>query len=217
MDSLPKSVADDFAILDGVYDIIDEFKKGTKIEDAIKAFKLLGIEGDDLREVLRECKWGMTEIDDAILKVGQSSGNSLVKLKEGFSGLSSLFSKKLGDLTTKFTGLISKISAFAAANSAMLIGIGAVAAVTISLGKLVYEAESFNFLSGKAEEASEALAQTNNELNTMESELETNAARIKELNSLETPTAVEKEELVTLERKNQLLETFIELICLQKS
>jgi DNA repair exonuclease SbcCD ATPase subunit len=60
------------------------------VDDAIKAFRGLGVEGDDLVEILLDCGVKSEVIEASLKKVGKSGIPLVTKLKDGFKGLAGM-------------------------------------------------------------------------------------------------------------------------------
>lgn len=71
------------------------------VDDAIKAFRGLGIEGEDLVEILLDCGVKSEVVEASLKKVGKTGTSFVGKLKDGFKG----FAATLG-MTAKQLGLL---------------------------------------------------------------------------------------------------------------
>ena len=110
------------------------------VDDAINAFRGLGIEGEDLVEILLDCGVKSEVVEASIKKAGKTGAPIVTKLKDGFKGLAST----LG-LTTK------QLVAFGVAGLAIGAITAAVKAYNIWLQKCVDNAKAATETVGKLE------------------------------------------------------------------
>ena len=69
---------------------VDQMKKAfgnMNVDDAVKAFRGLGIEGDDLVEILLDCGVKSKDIETSLSKAGKTGVSFTTKVKDGFAGL----------------------------------------------------------------------------------------------------------------------------------
>lgn len=78
-----------------------------KPDDAVKAFKKLGVDGGDLVKILDECGVSTDKFSEALQKSGKSGGSFVTKLKAGFEGLA----KSIGMTPKALLGWIGGITA----------------------------------------------------------------------------------------------------------
>lgn len=110
--------ADELKMLDAVPDAIREIVSGLDLDDAIDAFKRLGVSGDDLIDVLQQCGFETAEISDKLKTVGtvgSSNAGVLTKLKTAYSGLAA----SIGISTTALTAFIAVAAGIAVAVAAV--------------------------------------------------------------------------------------------------
>ena len=91
---------------------IKDIFKNLEVDDAIHAFKKLGIDGEDLVEVLVECGMKTEDISEKLTTIGSSGVKGTSKLGTAFAGLAA----KIGVSTTAlgvFLGVAAGIAAIA--------------------------------------------------------------------------------------------------------
>lgn len=173
------------------------------VKDAIKAFRGLGVEGDDLVEILLNCGVKSEVIEASLNKTGKSGAKSVAKLKSGFEGLAATIG-----MTSN--GLIKLIG-----------GVSAVAVLGTAFAKM------FDYLLKTGERNDEWLSGLKNEyedatssLKSYTEELEVGKDRLSELQSLKDLggiTASELEELNNLKETNNELSRKINLLQLEQN
>lgn len=92
---------DDIKQLDGVTDALKAIMSGIGFDDAFNVFRKLGVEGDDLRDILDALDFEIVDIDKKLAEVGSSGTKSVKNLGEAFSGLAA----KIGISTKALAGI----------------------------------------------------------------------------------------------------------------
>lgn len=167
--------------------------KDMKVDDVAKALKSLNIEGDSAMEVFTGMGADAAQAADAMHNMSKHG----FSLKNMFDGIKESGSKA-------FSGLLGILK-----SPALWAGL-AVSIAAVAAGVAIYK-NSFAGLSATAEKSKETFEETNSELQTMQSEYQTTAERIKELEGLKAPTLAEEQELAKLQSANNLLEAQINL------
>jgi len=124
---------------------------GVGLDDAAKAFVKLGVEGDELRNILKELDFEIVDIDKKLAEVGSSGTKSV---------------KNLGDA---FAGLAAKIGVSTKALAGISIGLVAIPNIT-AIVKAVKEAEEERAQATK--ESAETYATSADAINRYKSETE---------------------------------------------
>ena len=155
------------------------------VDDAIKAFRGLGIEGEDLVEILLDCGVKSEVVEASIKKVGKTGAPIVTKLKDGFKGLAST----LG-LTTK------QLVAFGVAGLAIGAITAAVKAYNSWLQKCVDNAKA----------ATETWSAQNDKLEDQVSRIDELNKKLKEGNLTEQEAYDVKSELYSIQ--SSLVETY---------
>lgn len=75
------------------------------VDDAIKAFRGLGIEGEDLVEILLDCGVKSEVVEASLKKVGKTGTSFVGKLKSGFEGLAGTLGMTASGLSKLLIGL----------------------------------------------------------------------------------------------------------------
>lgn len=106
--------AEDLTRLDGVSDVIAGIMSGVNLDDAIRSFRKLGLEGDSLKKILLDCDFEISAVEKGLAKASSSGTKGVGKLGSAFSGLAA----KIGISTTALgalTGVLAVVGvAFAA-------------------------------------------------------------------------------------------------------
>lgn len=177
-----------------VQNYIGKILDGMDIDTAISGFVRLGVEGDDLINILGKCGFESELVKEKVLKLGSTGSRSVVGLKDAFSGLLTVMKPVL-------------------ATAASLM-------VAFAGYKLFdYLVHTIDRMDESLASLKDDLSSVEEEMKNLESESGATKDRLKELYELKDKgplTFTEEEELRNLEAQNRELERKIELLKLER-